>query len=116
MPRGQIRRGQIGKATFDILWCPHQDHYEAFDCRVQRYFVQGMIDAAQEFARGHAGAPGFAFEVRFDSTIPAGAPTCHFTMWKATDTERSEWQGYTRVLEKKALARARDDDKPPRRD
>ncbi len=25
------------KATFDILWCPHQDHYEAFDCRVQRY-------------------------------------------------------------------------------
>ena len=76
MPRGQIRRGQIGKATFDILWCPHQDHYEAFDCRVQRYFVQGMIDAGQEFARGHAGAPGFAFEVRVDSTIPAGAPTC----------------------------------------
>jgi hypothetical protein len=35
------------KATFDILWCPHQDHYGPYDCRVQRYFVQGMIDAAK---------------------------------------------------------------------
>ena len=37
------------RVTFDIVWCPHQDHYGAFDCRVQRYFVQGMIDAAREF-------------------------------------------------------------------
>jgi len=95
-----------GKATFDILWCPHQDHYRAFDCRVQRYFVQGMIDAAQEFARGGAGVPGFGFEVRFDSTIPAGAPTCHFTMWKASDDERARWGEYTRLLEAKALVRA----------
>ena len=66
-----------------------------------------MIDAAQEYARGNAGAPGFGFEVRFDSTIPAGAPTCHFTMWKASDEERAQWQGYTRVLERKAIAHAR---------
>src|SRR5512140_1824367 len=37
-----------GRASFDILWCPHQDHYGPFDCRVQRYFVQGMLDAARE--------------------------------------------------------------------
>ncbi len=85
------------KATFDILWCPHQDHYGAFDCRVQRYFVQGMVDAAKEFGSK------FNFEVRFDSTIPAGAPTCHFTMWRATDAEKEEWAGYTRTLERKAL-------------
>ena len=66
-------------ASFDILWCPHQDTYKAFDCRVQRYFVQGMIEAFQE----HAHASGF--DIRFDSTIPAGGPTCHFTMWRATD-------------------------------
>jgi len=24
------------QVSFDILWCPHQDHYQAFDCRVQR--------------------------------------------------------------------------------
>jgi hypothetical protein len=89
------------KATFDIVWCPHQDHYGAFDCRVQRYFVQGMIEAAQEFTGR------FGFQVRFDTTIPAGAPTCHFTMWKATDEERLEWNRYTQLLEAKALDRAK---------
>jgi hypothetical protein len=91
------------QASFDILWCPHQDHYGAFDCRVQRYFVQGMIEAAREVA----GEKGFAFEVRFDSTIPAGAPTCHFTMWKASPEEREAWERHTRFLEKKALEHAR---------
>jgi hypothetical protein len=89
------------KATFDILWCPHQDHYGAFDCRVQRYLVQGMIDAAREFTGR------FGFEVRFDTTIPAGAPTCHFTMWQATDAEREQWGKYTQLLEAKALDRAK---------
>ncbi len=90
-----------GQVSFDILWCPHQDHYEAFDCRVQRYFVQGMIEAARDFTvmRG--------WEVRFDSTIPAGAPTCHFTLWKPTEGERAEWENYTRLIEAKALARAK---------
>jgi len=37
------------KVIFHIDWCPHQDHYSAFDCRVQRYFVQGMIDACNGF-------------------------------------------------------------------
>ena len=90
-----------GQVSFDILWCPHQDHYEAFDCRVQRYFVQGMIDAARDFTvmRG--------WEVRFDSTIPAGAPTCHFTLWKPSEGERAEWANYTRLIEAKALSRAK---------
>lgn len=86
------------QVSFDIVWCPHQDHYSAFDCRVQRYFVQGMIDAAAE----HRGKIGF--EVRFDSTIPAGSETCHFTLWKADPEERSEWEKYTARLERKALA------------
>jgi hypothetical protein len=89
------------KVTFDIVWCPHQDHYGAFDCRVQRYFVAGMIEAAREIAGQ------FGFEVRFDTTIPAGAPTCHFTLWKATDEEKAQWDGYTKLLEAKALTRAR---------
>lgn len=92
------------QASFDIVWCPHQDHYQAFDCRVQRYFVQGMIEAARDFARTR----GFGFDVRFDSTIPAGAKTCHFTMWKASESERAEWADYTRRLEAKALEMARE--------
>jgi hypothetical protein len=89
------------KVTFDIVWCPHQDHYGAFDCRVQRYFVQGMVDAARDVT-GKMG-----FEVRFDTTIPSGAPTCHFTLWKATEEEKSQWEGMTRVIEAKALARSK---------
>ncbi len=90
-----------GQASFDILWCPHQDHYGAFDCRVQRYFVQGMIEAAQEYAGK------FGFEVRFDSTIPSGAPTCHFTMWRADDAEKKQWEETTRLIEEKALLRSK---------
>lgn len=90
-----------GKVTFDIVWCPHQDHYQAFDCRIQRYFVRGMIAAAQ----AHGLAAGW--QVRFDSTIPAGATTCHFTLWKATDEERAAWDSYSQLLEAKALTRKR---------
>jgi hypothetical protein len=92
------------RVSFDIVWCPHQDHYGAFDCRIQRYFVQGMIDAAAEFARMQG------LQVKFDSTIPSGAPTCHFTLWRASEDEKQEWGSYTRLLEAKALVRARKTD------
>lgn len=95
------------QVSFDILWCPHQDHYQAFDCRVQRYFVQGMIEAAKEFSAEHG------FDVRFDSTIPAGAPTCHFTIWRAEEgQEASDWQQYTTQIDAKALEIAARDKKP----
>jgi hypothetical protein len=86
-----------GQASFHIQWCPHQDHYEAFDCRVQRYFVQGMIDAGQDHVKR------LGLQVRFDYTIPAGAETCHFTMWRASDEERKQWELLTEKLERKAL-------------
>jgi hypothetical protein len=97
-----LERAQIdedGKASFDIVWCPHQDHYQAFDCRVQRYFVEGMLGAARDATRLRG------WDVRFETTIPAGAETCHFTLWQATDAERAEWEGYTKLLEAKALTR-----------
>jgi hypothetical protein len=90
-----------GKVSFHILWCPHQDHYKAFDCRIQRYFVRGMLDAARE----HAMTKGW--QVRFDTTIPAGASTCHFTLWNATESETTEWNRYSQLLEAKALIRKR---------
>jgi len=89
------------EVSFHILWCPHQDYYSAFDCRVQRYFVQGMLDAAKE-----AGLLT-DWQVRFTSTIPAGAPTCRFVLWRADDDELSEWEKYSEALEKKALRIAR---------
>ena len=73
------------KVTFDILWCPHQDHYGAFDCRIQRYFVRGHDRRRAEHGLGTR------WQVRFDTTIPSGATTCHFTLWKASDAEAAEW-------------------------
>jgi hypothetical protein len=94
------RIDDAGKVTFDILWCPHQDHYQAFDCRIQRYFVRGMIQAAQDKALANG------WQVRFDTTIPAGAHTCHFTLWKPeSEAETARWNEYSQLLEAKALAR-----------
>ncbi len=88
--------------SFHITWCPHQDHYRAFDCRVQRYFVQGMMEAFKE-------ASGIGdWQVRFTRTIPAGSSTCHFELWRAAGDEKSEWEKYTESLEKRALRMARE--------
>ena len=69
---------------------------------MQRYFVQGMVEAAERYGRS------LGFEVRFDTTIPSGAPTCHFTMWKGDPGERRQWEEYTTQLDRKALQLARD--------
>jgi len=61
----------------------------------------GDFDAAGGYARMRG------WEVRFDSTIPAGAQTCHFTMWKPSDADRAAWTDYTKELERKALEKAR---------
>lgn len=86
--------------SFDILWCPHQDCYKAFDCRVQRYLVQGMIEAAREKFPGHA------FNVKVVQTIPAGAKVCTFQIWRKGSGEQDDWLLYSGVLERKALERA----------
>ena len=86
------------RISFDITWCPHQDHYSAFDCRIQRYLVQGMLDAL--FETGWV-RPGW--QVKFTCTIPAGAKVCTFVFWRASDQEQAEWEIYTKKLEQRAL-------------
>lgn len=88
------------KISFDILWCPHQDHYSAFDCRVQRYLVQGMLDALHE-----TGWISPGWQVKFNCTIPAGARVCTFVLRKSSPHEQAEWELYTKKLENKALKR-----------
>jgi len=83
------------RAAFDILYCPHEDVYGAFDCRVQRYLVEGMIAAARR-AFGED-----LFDVSFASTIPAGAAACHFDLFpKGTD---DAWNEYSERLRTRAL-------------
>jgi hypothetical protein len=71
------------------------------DCRVQRYFVQGMIAAAREFAlsKGRNDISG----VMFKTTIPAGYETCYFQIGKGSDGSAERWARYTEILEKKNL-------------
>ncbi len=89
------------KTTFHIDWCPHQDHYQAFDCRVQRYFVQGMIDAGRDFANSQGQET--VWDVAFTATIPTGSETCHFEVYRGDPEKARQWAEYTRLLEDKAL-------------
>lgn len=89
------------KVSFHIDWCPHQDEYRPFDCRVQRYFVQGMLDAAMEFMRSQGRTD--VWDVVFRATIPAGSETCHFEIFRGNPEEARQWAEYTKLLEEKAL-------------
>jgi predicted hydrocarbon binding protein len=87
------------ECTCDILWCPHQDHYKPFDCRVQRYIVQGLLEAFQE-------KTGIAADARFTQIIPKGAKTCRFEIRLLPPGEKErEWAKYSSGLEEKALKR-----------
>jgi hypothetical protein len=89
------------RCGFDILWCPHQDSYRAFDCRVQRYLVQGMVEAMREKFPEHD------FQVRFTQTIPAGAKVCTFEISRKKPGDKDDWETYSGLLEKKALEKLR---------
>ena len=87
------------RCSFNILWCPLQDIYSAFDCRVQRYLVQGIINYFQE------NLLKTEFQVEFKHTIPAGAECCRFVIDRKNPGEQNKWETYSRLLERKALER-----------
>jgi len=93
------------EAIFDILWCPHQDIYKPFDCRIQRYLVEGVLRYLREKSK-------LEFDVEFKWTIPAGAETCRFRIWKKKKGEESRWEKYSELLAEKALKKWRE--KQPR--
>lgn len=90
---------------FDILWCPHQDRYTAFDCRVQRYFVEGMFMALED--RGYSRVTAWV-----DKLIPRRAECCHFTVELVKDeTEEHPWSAYSDQLEERALDKMQEEKK-----
>ncbi|MFX0136660.1 MAG: L-2-amino-thiazoline-4-carboxylic acid hydrolase [Candidatus Hodarchaeota archaeon] len=90
------------KCSFNILWCPLQDVYSAFDCRVQRYLVQGIINSFRDHFMESE------FQVEFKSTIPAGADYCRFVIERKKPGEQDKWETYSRLLERKALKRLKE--------
>jgi len=86
------------QCSFDIIWCPLQDVYKAFDCRVQRYLVQGIFNAFRD-----SGVLQYDYQVEVKKTIPAGAETCLFQITKKMPNEKDKWEEYSKALEKKAL-------------
>ena len=87
------------EAGFHILYCPHQDIYRPFDCRVQRYFVEGVMEAARELwgDRGN-------FDAFFRHSIPQGHDTCLFEM-KPREGQADPWRQYSEELQRRALER-----------
>ena len=88
--------------SFDILWCPLQDVYSAFDCRVQRYLVQGIINAFRD-----SNILDNEYQIEFTKTIPAGAECCNFIISEKRPGEIDKWEVYSKMLEKKALKKKR---------
>lgn len=87
------------ECTCDVLWCPHQDHYKPFDCRVQRYIVQGLLEAFQE-------STGIAADARFTQIMPKGAETCRFEIRLPSPAMKErEWTQYSAELAQRALER-----------
>ena len=66
-------------------------------CYIYTNFARCAANAAREYTEK------LVFDARFDSTIPAGAPTCHFTMWRYEEGSAHEWVDYTDFVNKKAL-------------
>ena len=87
------------RAGFDIHYCPHEDVYGAFDCRVQRYLVEGMLQAGRDFfGNGN-------LDVAFATTIPSGASTCHFDIVPRPAGADVAWIDYSNRLRERALKR-----------
>lgn len=86
------------QCSFDILWCPLQIVYSAFDCRVQRYLVQGIINAFRD-----SNILEKEYQIEFTKTIPAGAECCTFIISEKKPGESDKWEAYSKMLEKKAL-------------
>jgi hypothetical protein len=88
---------------FDILWCPHQDIYTAFDCRVQRYFVEGMFDGFKARRLGRVTAA-------VEKLIPHGAECCHFRVDCISEAEgKNPWHAYSEELGRRALRKKQDE-------
>ncbi len=89
------------RCEFHILWCPHQDRYTAFDCRVQRFFVEGIFQAMEDHGKGN-------FTAWVEKLIPHGADCCHFIVQRREDHEdRNPWHIYSDALNKKAMEKLR---------
>jgi hypothetical protein len=90
------------RCEFDILWCPHQDRYTAFDCRVQRYFVEGMIEAMENHGKGR-------FTAWVEELIPRGGECCHFVIQRLKDVEdRNPWHAYSDHLGRRAFGKVQE--------
>lgn len=84
------------RCEFDILWCPHQDRYTAFDCRVQRYFVEGMFKALEDNGKDEITA-------WVERLIPHGDDHCHFVVERRKDDDRNPWHTYSDELGERAF-------------
>lgn len=94
----------------DILWCPIGDIYSAMDCRVQRYFVEGMNQAAgaEKFRKGN-----WRTTFPFDGLITQGYSSCHSRSRRIRPGEEGktweeDWKEYTKVINARGLNKSQE--------
>jgi len=76
-----------------------------FDCRVQRYFVEGIFQTMED--RGFGG-----FTAWVEELIPRGADRCHFVVERRTESGgKNPWHSYSEELGKRALKKMEQDGK-----
>jgi hypothetical protein len=87
---------------FDILWCPHQDIYSPRDCRLQRYFVQGIMEGYATVSAREQTAGSFAPEIL--KMINRGDDTCLFRFRRIQGAGKQEtWGEYSERLAEREL-------------
>lgn len=89
--------------SFHIIYCPYEDYYGKFDCRINRYFVEGILEVAEE-RMGHD-----KLHLIFDYSMQQGRPTCHFHTVRKQAGDPDYWREYGEQLQAKALARAQEE-------
>ncbi|MFH1336504.1 MAG: hypothetical protein ABII96_08300, partial [Candidatus Zixiibacteriota bacterium] len=62
--------------AFEVQFCPVQEIFEARDCRMHRYWLQGFIEGVKEKL------PVRGFNLAIDRVIPEGADACRFAIRK----------------------------------
>lgn len=90
---------------FDVLWCPHQDIYSARDCRVQRYFVEGIMQGVRDVSGWEESEQVYTrFQVTIPKMIPHGDEVCRFHYRRVKEDEKVEtWSEYSTRLAEREL-------------
>ena len=106
VPRASIEESSIDspdECSFHIHYCPYEAYFGKFDCRINRYLFEGMLEVAHE----RLGLDGCRYDMLFDYSVQQGRASCHFRISRQLPGAPDSWREYSDLLQRNALERAR---------